>query len=421
MRLILLILVNISYCLSDSSKDDWYQTLVKDNADDWIDLRYLKDRNCIRSNPLSTTVHSYAERKLEFEFPFYGEGLGSLLATTQGFLYMGSNYGQALYETKYIAPLMAGFSPTEAPRKPQDVRHFTNDTIYINQWSDMSLDSQREVGVFTFQVQLHSNGVIKFVYKEVPIHIEDINPSHVVKVGISDAYRGSLSQLIPYDTIAPNSSLIGPDTSITFTPIPTCGSQRSCRSCVAHSESCVWCASLDRCSTQDGLESYHTLWHQHNCPKSAVNSCHGIKTETTPKRPLPFSSPSSHTTEDKMTHPIIFPPLDQDVTDDTKDNSVEAETSPNDDKKGSDSASMAIITTISITAVCIAAILVISALLILKLRKPVLNPIKMEEMKSCTENCPQTFMEQNNSQPYPEYQLIMSENNDHTVAMSVVV
>lgn len=86
---------------------------------------------------------------------------------------------------------------------------------------------------------------------------------------------------------------------------------------------------------------------------------------------------------------------------------------------------MTIITTISITAVCIAAILVISALLILKLRKPVLTPIKLEEMKSCTEhnNCPQTFIEQNNNnQPYPEYQLIMSENNDHhTVTMSVVV
>jgi NAD-dependent dihydropyrimidine dehydrogenase PreA subunit len=100
---------------------------------------------------------------------------------------------------------------------------------------------------------------------------------------------------------------------------------------------------------------------------------------------------------------------------------VDAETSPNEEKKGGDSASMTIITTISITAVCIAAILVISALLILKLRKPVLNPIKMEEMKSCTENCPQAFIEQNNSQPYPEYQLIMSENNDHTVTMSVVV
>ena len=53
------------------------------------------------------------------------------------------------------------------------------------------------------------------------IHIGDINTSqHVVKVGISDAYQAG-SELIPYNMIAPNSTLIGPDTSITFTPIPS--------------------------------------------------------------------------------------------------------------------------------------------------------------------------------------------------------
>ena len=44
---------------------------------------------------------------------------------------MESNQGQALYETKYIAPLMAGFTPTQSPRKPQDVRHFSNSKFFI--------------------------------------------------------------------------------------------------------------------------------------------------------------------------------------------------------------------------------------------------------------------------------------------------
>lgn len=418
MHLILLILVNISYCISDSSKDNWYKTAIEDNADDWIDLRYLP--NSIRSNPLSTILHSYAERKLEFDFPFYGEKKASFLATAQGFLYMGSNYGQALYETKYIAPLMAGFSPTGPARKPQDVHHFSNDTIYINQWSDMSLESQRDVGVFTFQVQLHSDGVIKFVYKDVPIPIKDIASSHVVKVGISDAYRGDAyrgdpySQLIPYNTMSPNSSLINPDTTVTFTPIPTCGGQRSCKSCVAHSENCVWCPSLLRCSTLQGLERYHTLWHQHHCPDTAVNSCQGIKTDSTPKRPDPSFSTTSHATEEKVTIPIEFPYLksNQNLSP-TTSNKIEP------DKKSPDSTSMTIITTISITAVCIAAILVISALLILKLRKPVLSPIKVEEIKSCNENCSRTFIEQNNSQSYPQYQFVRSEDHDHTVSVVV--
>lgn len=91
-----------------------------------------------------------------------------------------------------------------------------------------------------------------------------------------------------------------------------------------------------------------------------------------------------------------------------------------DNKKPNDSTSMTIITTISITAVCIAAILVISALLILKLRKPVLSPIKMEEIKSCNDqNCSRTFTEQNNSQSYPEYHFVMSEDHDHTVSVVV--
>ena len=48
----------LSDCISDSSKDNWYKTAIEDNADDWIDLRYLP--NSIRSNPLSTILHSYA-------------------------------------------------------------------------------------------------------------------------------------------------------------------------------------------------------------------------------------------------------------------------------------------------------------------------------------------------------------------------
>ncbi|KAL5262199.1 hypothetical protein ACHWQZ_G007793 [Mnemiopsis leidyi] len=421
MHLILLILVNISYCISDSSRENWYKTLVKDNADDWIDLRYLA--TSIRSDPLSTILHSYAERKLDFEFPYYGSKLGKFLATAQGFLYMESNLGQALYETKYIAPLMAGFTPTQKPRKPQDVRHFSNSTIYINQWSDMSLESQRDVGVFTFQVQLHIDGVIKFVYKEVPIPIEDINSSHVVKVGISDAYSGPYSQLIPYNTIYPNSTLIGPDTTVTFTPIPTCSSQRTCRGCVGHSAHCVWCASLDRCSTKDGLEQYHALWHQHECPTFAVNTCEGIKTDTTPRRQdLSMSSgPTRVTDPNSVTdHPIIIPPFNETMLNPVPVPDKSEEEEKEENKKPHDSTSMTIITTISITAVCIAAILVISALLILKLRKPVLSPIKLEEIKSCNDqNGSRTFTEQNNSQSYPEYHFVMSEDHDHTVSVVV--
>lgn len=287
----------------------------------------------------------------------------------------------------------------------------------------MSLESQRDDGVFTFQVQLHSNGVIKFLYKEVPIPIADINSTeHVAIVGIADAYRGEIytDQLITYNEIHPKYTLIRPDTTVTFTPIPTCGSQKSCKSCVGYNARCVWCSSLDRCSTQEGLERYNNLWKQHHCPDTAVNSCQGIKTDTTPNRPEVSYSATSHATFDTTPeivtlHPDIRFPVDpMDPKDDT-----EPPPNPTQAPKH-DSTSMTIITTISITAVCIAAILVISALLILKLRKPVLSPIKMEEIKSCNEDCSRTFIEQNNtSQPYPQYQFVMTEDHDHTVSVVV--
>lgn len=430
MQLILLILVNISYCISDSFKDKWYKTLVKSDADDWIDLRN-SSLQAVHSEPLSINVHSYADRRFKFKFPFYEEKLESTLATTQGFLYMGNpRYNQPLYETRYIAPLMAGFKPTQPPRKPQDVRHLSNGTMYINQWSDMSLEFQRDVGVFTFQVQLHSDGVIKFVYKEVPIPISTFNSSHHVKVGISDAYTDELApgwpSLVPYDTIELDPALITSNTTVVFTPVPTCGSKKNCKSCVAHSDSCVWCSSLDRCSTREGLDQYYSLWSIHSCPAEAVRSCEGV-VDLTPTRestgynqdcnstscfhtssitpdpsntPTPIKNGIIHIHQESNNPDItdeshIIVPPDHRVDSKTIDNETEKpskkEEEPrlaeNTKTKTQDNSSMTIVTTISISAVCIAAILVISALLILKFRKPVFSPVKMEEVKSCHENC----------------------------------
>lgn len=51
------------------------------------------------------------------------------------------------------------------------------------------LQDKKDAGQFTFQVTLHKNGDIVFVYREIPILVEHIEDSqHPVKVGISDAY-----------------------------------------------------------------------------------------------------------------------------------------------------------------------------------------------------------------------------------------
>lgn len=53
----------------------------------------------------------------------------------------------------------------------------------------MSLRDKPNDGEFTFQTTLFNNGDIVFVYKSVPLIIEDIKDDHhPVKVGLSDAY-----------------------------------------------------------------------------------------------------------------------------------------------------------------------------------------------------------------------------------------
>lgn len=281
----------------------------------------------------------------------------------------------------------------------------------------MSLEGQRDVGTFTFQVQLHSNGVIKFVYKQVAIPIPEINTArHVVKVGISDAYQEwNVSRVYPnfvaYDTINPDISRIASNTAYIFTPATTCGSRRSCGSCISHSDKCVWCSALMRCSTREGVDSHHKLWTQYGCPASAVGDCVGI----------PEVDPTTHISQTHSSTPPPNPTLHfasefiipQEF--ETQSNNAIETAHPNNrndydnsqsaSRAGGPDTSMTIITTISITAVCIAAILVISALLILRLKLRrgggILSPVKHESengVKShpCNEHCTRTLIEHSN-------------------------
>ena len=53
----------------------------------------------------------------------------------------------------------------------------------------MHLQDKPEAGPFTFQVTLLQNGDIIFVYKAIPVLVENIeDKEHPVKIGLSDAY-----------------------------------------------------------------------------------------------------------------------------------------------------------------------------------------------------------------------------------------
>ena len=53
----------------------------------------------------------------------------------------------------------------------------------------MVLQDKPDAGPFTFQVTLHQNGDIVFVYSVIPLTVDLIeDTAHPVKVGLSDAY-----------------------------------------------------------------------------------------------------------------------------------------------------------------------------------------------------------------------------------------
>lgn len=66
---------------------------------------------------------------------------------------------------------------------------YTTGTAFTVEWEKVVLQDRPQAGAFTFQVTLHQNGDIVFVYSVIPLLVEKIaDTMHPVKVGLSDAY-----------------------------------------------------------------------------------------------------------------------------------------------------------------------------------------------------------------------------------------
>jgi hypothetical protein len=86
------------------------------------------------------------------------------------------------------------------------------------------LQDKPKAGAFTFQVTLHQNGDIVFVYSVIPLVVEEIQDTmHPVKVGLSDAYimdRTVFCECPAYPTHSlPNSRLLGSQRYVTIAAI----------------------------------------------------------------------------------------------------------------------------------------------------------------------------------------------------------
>lgn len=152
----------------------------------WVNTSALPKHQQFTHEVLSDSHRRAASINLPFAFPFYGQPVKKATIATGGFLYMGEHVHSWLAATQYIAPLMANFDTRNST--DSNVIYAYNNSLFVIEWHNVRLQEKPEAE-FTFQCVLHSNGDIAFVYKDLPIGINQIPDSgHPVKIGVSDAY-----------------------------------------------------------------------------------------------------------------------------------------------------------------------------------------------------------------------------------------
>ncbi|XP_052257536.1 plexin domain-containing protein 1-like isoform X4 [Dreissena polymorpha] len=237
-------------------------------ADYWVELKDAKGHQT-----LSDSHRTAVTASLPFMFLFYGHPVTNVTIATGGFLYMSPFIHKFLTATQYVAPLMANFDTITGGENSSVIfKQVANK--FVVEWRDVYLQDQNGSGTFQFQVILHMNGSIVFVYKQLPILIKNINSSsHPVKIGISDAFYfdsetpfGKKRRTIyEYHRVLLNTSDIREGTVVILHPLPTCNQYSECESCVNSKIgfTCKWCGVINRCS--DSVDWYRQEWLDQGC------------------------------------------------------------------------------------------------------------------------------------------------------------
>ncbi|KAJ8938022.1 hypothetical protein NQ314_011634 [Rhamnusium bicolor] len=240
----------------------------------WLDMDNQTD---VKINPLLSKSHRRAATiKLSFEFPFYGHLIKNVTIATGGFLYTGDYVHSWLAATQYIAPLMANFDTSLS--NDSSIKYIDNGTAFTVEWKEVRLQEKPDEGEFTFQVTLHKNGDIVFVYQNVPLFIENIQDVyHPVKVGLSDAYILDRTiffvrrkTIYEYHRVNFAKEDIKNWTVIYLKALPTCLSNHDCTSCLNSDTSfqCTWCPTMNKCST--GFDRHRQNWVAQDCNNKRI-------------------------------------------------------------------------------------------------------------------------------------------------------
>ncbi|XP_030055333.1 plexin domain-containing protein 2 [Microcaecilia unicolor] len=264
------------------------------SKDLWVNIDQMEKDKVKIHGILSNTHRQAARVNLSFDFPFYGHFLREITVATGGFIYTGEVVHRMLTATQYIAPLMANFDPSVS--RNSTVRYFDNGTALVVQWDHVHLQDNYNLGSFTFQATLLSDGRIVFGYKDIPVSVLQISSiNHPVKVGLSDAFVVvHRIQQIPnvrrrtiyeYHRVELQMSKITNLSAVEMLPLPTCLQFNSCGSCVSAQIgfNCSWCNKLERCSS--GFDRHRQDWIDSGCPEELKELACEKPTETTETLP----------------------------------------------------------------------------------------------------------------------------------------
>lgn len=275
----------------------------------WVDFSKvpLSHNISTKHEMLSKSHRRAAPIKLSFEFPFYGQPLKNIIIATGGFLYVGEHLHHWLAATQNISPLMANFDLSTS--NTSDIHYWDNGTMLVVQWLNVQMKDNKPPGDFSFQVTLHKNGDIVFVYKSLPVPIRDIpEEEHPVKVGISDAFLiDKVAFFIRRKTIYDYHRInlkdvpeIGNQTAIYLKALPTCNQFDTCETCAKAPPSldCVWCPAVKRCS--NGFDRKRQEWLSNFCEKIVKSDC-SIKVDSNGQQVPSASASSSSSSSDQIT------------------------------------------------------------------------------------------------------------------------
>jgi len=261
--------------------DHTYYTmsLYQDNTEGMYDKHHvdMTDNSFVHTF-LSEQAQGAEKVEPGFIFPFYGHLVHNFYVTTHGFISFAPRIHNLMYKTQYIAPLRVKLDPSRYNESTLNYRlHGPFDNILTVQWTNVSVAEPFEHpmgGKFTFQVTLHADGTIVFVYVFVPdLLTTDALYDNEPVAGLSDAFLIGDSELHVYHTLNVDNPDIKTGTVIVFNAKPTCIRQTSCDACMnlrATSEfGCSYCPAVHRCS--DGADRLREHWDENRCSEPEMN------------------------------------------------------------------------------------------------------------------------------------------------------